>query len=206
MSCYWARVCVCSWDWVFRRTPLPYFYSKSQTRHQVLGTVFGQTSDALCFLYYTVPDRRSGTSLYLRASRRTVVRINNIKHHLFSLHSNHAHVLRSWYRMVRSPFLPKGATWVSLFSCLAFGLVFIGFLYCFSSRSLFFVFFIGSAMLRSEGYAPHSYSRSCYFESGEFVVEHKSFAVMFLRSHKWTCAFSVLLTCGFSEHGSLAVT
>ena len=31
----------------------------------------------------------------------------------------------------------------------------------------------------------------------ELVTEHKSFAVMFLRDHKWTCALSVLLTCGF---------
>ena len=31
----------------------------------------------------------------------------------------------------------------------------------------------------------------------QLTTEHKTFATMFLRDHKWTCALSVPLTCGF---------
>ena len=96
------------------------------------------------------------------------------------------------------PFLPKGATWVSLFSCLAFGLVFIGFLLLLFKPELVFRFFhwlCNVAQRRFTRLTPILDRATLKVE--EFVVEHKSFAVMFLRSHKWTCAFSVLLTCGF---------
>ena len=96
------------------------------------------------------------------------------------------------------PFLPKGATWVSLFSCLAFGLVFIGFLLLLFKPELVFRFFhwlCNVAQRRFTRLTPILERATLKVE--EFVVEHKSFAVMFLRSHKWTCAFSVLLTCGF---------
>ena len=96
------------------------------------------------------------------------------------------------------PFLPKGATWVSLFSCLMFGLAFIGFLLLLFKPELIFRFFhwlCNVTQRRFTRLTPILERATLKVE--ELVVEHKSFAVMFLRSHKWTCAFSVLLTCGF---------
>ncbi|MCY4570127.1 MAG: lysylphosphatidylglycerol synthase transmembrane domain-containing protein [Candidatus Poribacteria bacterium] len=96
------------------------------------------------------------------------------------------------------PFLPKGATWVSLFSCLMFGLAFIGFLLLLFKPELVFRFFhwlCNVTQRRFTRLTPILERATLKVE--ELVVEHKSFAVMFLRSHKWTCAFSVLLTCGF---------
>ena len=87
---------------------------------------------------------------------------------------------------------------MSLFSCLMFGLVFIGFLLLLFKPELVFRFFhwlCNVAQRRFTRLTPILERATLKVE--ELVVEHKSFAVMFLRSHKWTCAFSVLLTCGF---------
>ena len=96
------------------------------------------------------------------------------------------------------PFLPKGITWISLFSCLMFGLAFVGFLLLLFKPEFVFRFFhwlCGVAQRRFTRLTPMLERATSKVE--ELVTEHKSFAVMFLRHHKWTCAFSVLLTCGF---------
>ena len=96
------------------------------------------------------------------------------------------------------PFLPKGTTWVSLFSCLMFGMAFTGFLLLLFKPDLVFRFFhwlCSVAQRRFTRLTPILERATAKVE--ELVTEHKSFAVMFVRDHKWTCAFSILLTCGF---------
>ena len=96
------------------------------------------------------------------------------------------------------PFLPKGATWLSLFSCVMFGLAFIGFLLLLFKPELVFRFFRWLCHLAQRRFArlvPMLERATSKVEA--LVIEHKSFAVLFLRHHKWTCALSVLLTCGF---------
>ena len=96
------------------------------------------------------------------------------------------------------PFLPKGATWLSLFSCVMFSLAFVGFLLLLFKPDFVFRFFhwlCNVAQRRFTRLTPMLERATSKVE--ELVIEHKSFAVMFLRSHKWTCAFSVFLTCGF---------
>jgi len=96
------------------------------------------------------------------------------------------------------PFLPERITWISLFSCLMFGLAFIGFLLLLFKPEFVFRFFhwlCGVAQRRFTRLTPILERATSKVE--ELVRDHKSFAVMFLRHHKWTCAFSVLLTCGF---------
>ncbi|RKU21970.1 hypothetical protein C6500_05335 [Candidatus Poribacteria bacterium] len=96
------------------------------------------------------------------------------------------------------PFLPKGATWLSLFSCVMFSLAFVGFLLLLFKPEIVFRFFhwlCNVAQRRFTRLAPILERATSKVE--ELVIEHKSFAVMFLRHHKWTCVFSVLLTCGF---------
>ena len=95
-------------------------------------------------------------------------------------------------------FLPKGTIWVSLFSCLMFGLTFIGFLLLLFKPDLVFRFFYSLcnvAQRRFTRLTPILNRVTSKVE--ELVTEHKSFAIMFLRHHKGTCALSLLLTCGF---------
>ena len=100
--------CLCMFgDWVFGALRFHIFIRKGQTRHPVPRQPSRKFSDALCFLYYTVPDRRNGVSLYLHTNRRAAVSIHNIRYHLFPLYHNHAHGLRSGYRMVRSAFFTQ---------------------------------------------------------------------------------------------------
>ncbi len=96
------------------------------------------------------------------------------------------------------PFLPKGATWVSLFSFFMFGLVFVSFLLLLFKPELVFRFFhwlCNAAQLRFTRIAP--FLERVTLKVEQLTNEHKTFATMFLRDHKWTCALSLLLTCGF---------
>ena len=96
------------------------------------------------------------------------------------------------------PFLPKGATWVSLFSFLMFGLVFASFLLLLFKPEFVFRFFhwlCKAAQRRFKRIAPFLERTTLKVE--QLTNEHKTFATMFLRDHKWTCALSVPLTCGF---------
>ena len=96
------------------------------------------------------------------------------------------------------PFLPKGATWVSLFSFLMFGLVFVSFLLLLFKPEIVFRFFhwlCDAAQRRFTRIAPFLERATLKVE--QLTQEHKTFATMFLREHKWTCALSIPLTCGF---------
>ena len=96
------------------------------------------------------------------------------------------------------PFLPKTATWVSLFSFLAFSLAFASFLLLLFKPEIVFRFFnwlCNAAKRRFTRLAPAIERATSKVE--ELTTEHKSFATMFLRHHKGTCVLSVLLTCGF---------
>ena len=96
------------------------------------------------------------------------------------------------------PFLPKGATWVSLFSFLMFGLVFTSFLLLLFKPEFIFRFFhwlCDAAQRRFKSLAPVLERATSKVE--QLTTEHKTFATMFLRDHKWICALSIPLTCGF---------
>lgn len=95
-------------------------------------------------------------------------------------------------------FLPKGTIWVSLFSCLMFGLTFTGFLLLLFKPDLVFRFFhwlCNVVQRRFTRLTP--ILKRVTLKVEVLVTEHKSFAIMFLRHHKGTCALSLLLTCGF---------
>ena len=96
------------------------------------------------------------------------------------------------------PFLPKGATWISLFSFLMFGLVLASFLLLLFKPEIVFRLFhwlCDTAQRRFKSLAPILERATLKVE--QLTTEHKTFATMFLRNHKWTCALSVPLTCGF---------
>ncbi|MYB96317.1 flippase-like domain-containing protein [Candidatus Poribacteria bacterium] len=96
------------------------------------------------------------------------------------------------------PFLPKEATWASLFSFLTFGLVFTLFILLLFKPEIVFRFFYwlcAAAQRRFTRLAPLLERATLKVE--QLTAEHKTFATMFLRDHKWTCALSVPLTCGF---------
>ena len=96
------------------------------------------------------------------------------------------------------PFLPKGATWVSLFSFLMFGLVLVSFLLLLFKPEFVFRFFhwlCNAAQRKFTRIAP--FLERVTLKVEQLTNEHKTFATMFLRDHKWTCALSIPLTCGF---------
>ena len=96
------------------------------------------------------------------------------------------------------PFLPKGATWVSLFSFLTFGLVFSLFILLLFKPEVVFRFFdwlCAAAQRRFPRLAP--VLKRATLKAEQLTKEHKTFATLFLRDHKWTCALSIPLTCGF---------
>ena len=96
------------------------------------------------------------------------------------------------------PFLPKGATWVSLFSFSMFSLVFTTFLLLLFKPEIVFRFFdwlCSAVQRRSPRFAPMLKRATLKVEG--LVTAHKTFATMFLRHHKGTCVLSLLLTCGF---------
>ena len=100
--------CLCMFvDWLFGALRFHIFIRKVKPDIRFRGQPTGQLSDTLCFLSYTLSDRRDWASLYLHADRRAVVRGDNIRHHLFSFHDNHADSLRRWYCLVRSPFFTQ---------------------------------------------------------------------------------------------------
>ncbi|MXZ00610.1 flippase-like domain-containing protein, partial [Candidatus Poribacteria bacterium] len=96
------------------------------------------------------------------------------------------------------PFLPKEATWVSLFSFLMFGLVFGAFLLLLFKPEIVFRFFhylCAAVQRRFTRLAPILERATSRVE--QLTTEHKSFTTMFLRQHKLTCILSIPLTCGF---------
>ena len=96
------------------------------------------------------------------------------------------------------PFLPKGAAWISLFSFLMFGLVLTSFLLLLFKPEIVFHLFdwlCKTAQRRFTRVAPLLERAKLKVE--QLTTEHKTFATMFLRDHKWTCLLGIPLTCGF---------
>lgn len=95
-------------------------------------------------------------------------------------------------------FLPRQTVWVSLFSFLMFGLVFVGFLLMLFKPLIIFRFFhwICRVLQRRFTRLAPTVERAV-LKVEALVAEHKTFATLFIRHHKGTCALSILLTCGF---------
>ena len=96
------------------------------------------------------------------------------------------------------PFLPKGTTWISLFSFVMFGLVFGAFLLLLFKPGVIFRFFhylCDAVQRRFTRLTPILERATSRVE--QLVTEHKTFTTLFLREHKLICALSVPLTCGF---------
>lgn len=96
------------------------------------------------------------------------------------------------------PFLPKGTTWISLFSFVMFGLVFGAFLLLLFKPEVIFRFFhylCDAVQRRFTRLAPILERATSRVE--QLVTEHKTFTTLFLREHKLICALSIPLTCGF---------
>lgn len=96
------------------------------------------------------------------------------------------------------PFLPKGTTWISLFSFVVFGLVFGAFLLLLFKPEIIFRFFhylCDTVQRKFTRLAPILERVTSRVE--RLVTEHKTFTTLFLREHKLICALSVPLTCGF---------
>jgi len=96
------------------------------------------------------------------------------------------------------PFLPKEATWVSLFSFLMFGLVFgVCVLLLFKPEVIFrFFHYLCDAVERRFTHLAPILERATS-RGEQLTTEHKTFTTMFLREHRLTCALSIPLTCGF---------
>lgn len=96
------------------------------------------------------------------------------------------------------PFLPKGTTWISLFSFVMFGLVFGAFLLLLFKPEVIFRFFhylCDAVQRKFTRLTPILERVTSRVE--QLVTEHKTFTTLFLWEHKLTCALSVPLTCGF---------
>ena len=94
--------------------------------------------------------------------------------------------------------MPKGSEWLSLFSLLIFSLVFITFvLLLFKPEIVFRIFYWISDHVgrRFKPIAP--FLKRVQLKAEQITTEHKTFAQMLIREHKWTCFLSLLLTCGF---------
>lgn len=94
--------------------------------------------------------------------------------------------------------IPDGTTWISLFSFLIFGLVFITFLLLLFKPEIvtrIFCWLTDQVGRRFKPFAPLMDKVNTKVE--QISVEHKTFARSLIRDHKWTCFLSLLLTCGF---------
>lgn len=94
--------------------------------------------------------------------------------------------------------IPEGTTWISLFSFLIFGIVFVAFLLLILKPEIILRLFnwlcehVGK---RFTSIAP--FLERATAKVGQLATEHKTFALTLLRNHKWTCVFSLFLTCAF---------
>ena len=94
--------------------------------------------------------------------------------------------------------IPDGTTWISLFSFLIFGLVFITFILLLFKPEIvtrIFCWLTDQVGRRFKPFAPLMDKVNSKVE--QVSVEHKTFARSLIREHKWTCLFSLLLTCAF---------
>ena len=94
--------------------------------------------------------------------------------------------------------IPSETTWISLFSFLIFGLVFITFLLLlFKPDIVSRIFYWLSTQIGNRFTPIAPYLERARLKVEQLTTEHKTFARNLLRNHKWTYILSLLLTCGF---------
>lgn len=94
--------------------------------------------------------------------------------------------------------IPEGTAWISLFSFLIFGLVFITFLsLLFKPEIVSRIFYWLSDKLgrRFKPVAP--FLERAKLKVEQLTTEHKTFAQSLIREHKLTCLLCLFLTCSF---------
>ena len=94
--------------------------------------------------------------------------------------------------------IPQETTWISLFSFLIFGIVFILFILLLLKPDIIlrlFQWLCEHVGRRFTSIAPLLERAKSKVE--QLTTEHKTFAITLLRDHKWICVLSILLTCGF---------
>jgi len=94
--------------------------------------------------------------------------------------------------------MPAETTLFSLFSFLIFGIVFLVFVLLLLKPEIVLRFFhwlcehIGRRFSSITPFLERAKSKV-----EQITTEHKTFAITLLRNHKWTCGFSLFLTCAF---------
>ncbi|MCG9126919.1 flippase-like domain-containing protein [Candidatus Poribacteria bacterium] len=94
--------------------------------------------------------------------------------------------------------LPDGTTWISFFSFLIFGLVFLTFLLLLFKPEIVTKIIYWLTDLIGRRFKPIApFMERIKLKVEQISVEHKTFARSLIREHKWTCFLSLLLTCVF---------
>lgn len=94
--------------------------------------------------------------------------------------------------------IPEGTTWISLFSFLIFGLVFISFLLLLFKPDIISRIFYWLSIHAGRKIKPIGpFLERARDKVEQITTEHKTFAKHLLRNHKWTYILSLLFTCGF---------
>ncbi len=94
--------------------------------------------------------------------------------------------------------IPKDKTWISLFSFLIFGFVFLTFLLLlFKPAFVSRIFYWISDQIGRRFNPSVPYLEQAKLKVEQITTEHSAFARNILRNHKWTYLLSLILTCGF---------
>lgn len=94
--------------------------------------------------------------------------------------------------------IPEGTVWISLFSFLIFGLVFATFLLLLFKPEIVFRIFYWITDQVGKRFKPIApFLERAQLKAEQITSEHKTFAKILIRDHKWTCVLSLFLTCGF---------
>lgn len=94
--------------------------------------------------------------------------------------------------------IPEGTTWISLFSFLIFGFVFITFLLLLFKPEIVTRTICWLTDLVGRRFKPAAPLMEKVNSKVEQISdEHKTFARSLIRNHKWTCFLSLLFTCAF---------
>jgi uncharacterized protein (TIRG00374 family) len=94
--------------------------------------------------------------------------------------------------------IPKGTTWMSLFSFLIFSVVFVTFLLLLFKPEFVSRFFYWVSDRLGKRFTPIApYLERAKLKVEQLTTEHSTFARNLLRNHKWTYLLSLGLTCGF---------
>ena len=94
--------------------------------------------------------------------------------------------------------LPKETTFISLLGFLIFSLVFTTFLLLLLKPEIVLRIFNWFCNVVGQKFKPiEPFLKRATLKVEQLITEHKTFASMLLRHHKWTCVLSLFLTCGF---------